>query len=255
LQNQDGLILFLSGESFHGPLTINLHYGLNFEDCFSMGDEVQILVDRLIFPQCQIAFTHKTLIWSPPSIKFPKSGLSQAIQSGIDLAEIILEEYKDGLFFPLLNVLYKASLKLERDYPKILLDYFSIDADLSNQMVNLLGLGQGLTPAGDDFLCGFLLAGYTLEQVFPAAQRLINLTNRILAEAPKKTTALSAALLVCAARGEADERLLMVLDWLAGDISTLEDTKEALLSYGHSSGMDALPGMLAGIILQHYELQ
>jgi hypothetical protein len=58
-----------------------------------------------------------------------------------------------------------------------------------------------------------------------------------------KTTTVSANLIDCAARGQADERLIRALDGIeTGELSALE-CAHALGSWGNTSGLDALIGM------------
>ncbi len=105
----------------------------------------------------------------------------------------------------------------------------------------LAGVGGGLTPAGDDFIVGVLLAaraglcGEGREQLGPA----------IAEAAAPATTALSAAYLRAAARGECISpwhdlfAALMQLDEYA-----IYESVRALTSIGHTSGADALAGFL-----------
>jgi len=76
----------------------------------------------------------------------------------------------------------------------------------------LLGLGSGLTPSGDDLrqriAAGLEAVGSQLAPELPVEA----LSQAILPNAYCKTTLLSANLIECAARGQADERLLLALD-------------------------------------------
>lgn len=123
--------------------------------------------------------------------------------------------------------------------------------------VGLLGLGPGLTPAGDDVLCG-LLAGLSVlgrrssHQGHQCMLTLAVLTNRILTEAPRRTTSLSSTLLQSAADGVVTEPLLHVLE-SAGSRTRMKGTDEVLM-IGHSSGSDMLTGaLLAGAMLVRWE--
>ena len=75
----------------------------------------------------------------------------------------------------------------------------------------LVGLGPGLTPAGDDWLAGWLLAQHLGEDL----RGLRNLEGLIVALAAERTTTLSRALLTCAAAGEADAAWHTLLATLA----------------------------------------
>jgi Protein of unknown function (DUF2877) len=106
----------------------------------------------------------------------------------------------------------------------------------------LLGLGPGLTPAGDDLLGGALLALHALGRQRPA-QRL---AARLLPAAGTRTGRISAAHLACAARGWGTEALHAALAALAaGDAPALGAALRAPDAIGHSSGWDALAGAAA----------
>lgn len=124
----------------------------------------------------------------------------------------------------------------------------------------LLGLGPGLTPSGDDVLSGFLLA---LRHLAPAAAagRALNrplragrtaaaddaawLASRITALAPGRTTDLSAALLGHAARGDGCAQAVELINAVAGN-SPVGPALARLLAVGHTSGADLGLGVLAG---------
>ena len=104
----------------------------------------------------------------------------------------------------------------------------------------LLGLGPGLTPSGDDVICGIqyvLLRSHAAER---AGVRM--LTQAVAAGAPVKTNAVSAAYLTAIACGEDYARMQGV--WLE---MTGRETSRAglLLEVGSCSGGDMLFGMLA----------
>jgi len=104
---------------------------------------------------------------------------------------------------------------------------------ISNEAEQLIGLGPGLTPSGDDYLGGMLvalrLAGRSMQ-----AEGLWRWLQPRLRE---RTSAISAAHLTAAAAGEGHEALHHVLN---GGLDL-----DALDSIGHTSGWDALAGAVA----------
>jgi len=101
--------------------------------------------------------------------------------------------------------------------------------------MGLVGLGPGLTPSGDDFLCGFLLG------LFIAGERR---PIRVILDAAKATHRISRAYVWAAARGGAAEvwhRLLFALCTARG----WQQATRAILRTGETSGADALTGFLA----------
>ena len=59
----------------------------------------------------------------------------------------------------------------------------------------------------------------------------------------ERTTTISANLIECAAKGEADERLINIVDGIMTGQPSLEDCVDCVLAWGNSSGTDALIGM------------
>jgi hypothetical protein len=102
----------------------------------------------------------------------------------------------------------------------------------------LAGLGGGLTPAGDDFLCGAMLRAW-LDVPAPGA-----FCQAVLAGLAQRTTLLSTALLRAAARGECSAAWHRLLDALAAG-APLTPAVDAVLAHGHTSGADTLAGFLS----------
>ncbi|MEU0516543.1 DUF2877 domain-containing protein [Streptosporangium sp. NPDC006007] len=113
----------------------------------------------------------------------------------------------------------------------------------------LIGLGPGLTPSGDDMLAGLLVA---LRHLGTSAGvgRAVWLADWLAAAvtfgARGRTTSISAALLHCAARGEAGGEVLAVLRGLAG-LQPLPLALHRLLGLGHTSGADLAWGLRIGL--------
>ena len=114
----------------------------------------------------------------------------------------------------------------------------------------LVGLGPGLTPAGDDWLAGWLLAqhltGARPDEV--CGNRLSGLVDREIAA--DRTTTLSRALLTCAAAGEADAAWHALLATLAEVPMTqlpIYQSTQTILSHGATSGAAMLTGFCAGV--------
>lgn len=106
----------------------------------------------------------------------------------------------------------------------------------------LLGLGPGLTPSGDDYLAGMMIALHGLGQRRPLA-RLSEVVQRF---APLRTTAISRAHLDAAAEGLGGEALHALLHaLLAGRSAALSEILRALDGVGHSSGWDGAAGLLS----------
>jgi len=106
----------------------------------------------------------------------------------------------------------------------------------------LLGVGPGLTPAGDDVLAGLLVGARSF------GLDADPLAGQVLGAAPHRTTDLSAALLRCACRGEATSELRALVSALAGSTAhrgQLDDALAALRRVGHTSGEAMATGATA----------
>lgn len=114
-----------------------------------------------------------------------------------------------------------------------------IEADT---VVELVGHGDGLTPLGDDVLCGWLAAhraaGVPTGAVDDVVRRLL-----------PRTTTLSATLLECALAGEVADPLAAYLRAL--DTPRADATRTDLEALGHSSGSGLAHGVDLGLAELH----
>jgi hypothetical protein len=103
----------------------------------------------------------------------------------------------------------------------------------------LAGLGGGLTPGGDDYLCGAMLWAWL------AHPEPDSLCQTIVESAAPRTTTLSAAFLRAAAQGECSAAWHGLLEALAqGDDVGVTRAAQDVLAHGATSGADALAGFL-----------
>jgi len=113
----------------------------------------------------------------------------------------------------------------------------------------LVGLGPGLVPSGDSMLCGLLLALRLLGGATAGGTRPVWLADwlgaAVTGYAEQRTTPLAAALLHCAARGQASEEVSAVLHGIAGQ-EPVEPAARRLLSAGGASGAELTWGLMAG---------
>ena len=111
----------------------------------------------------------------------------------------------------------------------------------------LVGLGQGLTPAGDDFLCGFLGAGHCRRAADLAQTRLLTSFGEAVREFLGQTTDISASFLRDALAGRVSGTLAALAEACSGvPGSDLDDALRRLAAIGHSSGLDAATGFFYG---------
>lgn len=115
----------------------------------------------------------------------------------------------------------------------------------------LVGLGEGLTPSGDDFLGGLLFCVDTIERFYPG---LINLDSSkqalFIESARQRTHLISFTLLKDSANGQAVEPLHELMRYVFSD-QPPKSTRpvSCLTQIGHSTGWDLLAGALTGLLL------
>jgi hypothetical protein len=109
----------------------------------------------------------------------------------------------------------------------------------------LAGLGNGLTPAGDDFIMGAVLAAWIIHPPDVASFLAKEITN----SAAPLTTSLSAAWLRSAGKGEAGILWHDFFGRLMGaDAAQIQTSANKILAVGESSGADALAGFIGTLL-------
>lgn len=251
--------LFISSELFCSPLTINLLDEGGLFEKITHGMPIQISSGQLIFQDAHLSLsTRNSAVWGPPLPSVRPLPESIRLERVISAAQQILKDKKGTGLAPLLPFFL--------DYPELQdfsspdLSPFQIDLrhlidkwrssaypDLINILISFLGKGTGLTPSGDDFVIGYLLAlnrwGVAL---FPGYDPE-RLNHAIVDAAYENTTTLSANLLECAAGGQGDERLIDALDWLMSGPSPDPGFIDKMLGWGSSSGIDVFAGFAAAL--------
>ncbi len=127
------------------------------------------------------------------------------------------------------------------------------DIELARQgMEALVGLGPGLTPTGDDFLCGYFLAMHMggpllFEQGLHSYKiSIATILSTLLQKETPLTTDISMQLLGLACEGLFGQPLIAMSKSFSLSVAD-STTWEALSGYGHSSGLDAGLGFLFGL--------
>jgi hypothetical protein len=112
----------------------------------------------------------------------------------------------------------------------------------------LLGLGGGLTPSGDDWLAGFLLYQARVHMARNTRSGFLELLiDQIGKSAIQKTTTISVNRILAAGRGWSEEPFLQVIDALFSGKDFPEGLAELIAHFGHSSGVDTTLGIQASI--------
>jgi hypothetical protein len=121
-------------------------------------------------------------------------------------------------------------------------------AAAARAVATLIGLGPGLTPAGDDFLVGYLAglwcaAGERSEHI-----RFLFSLGKVVVRLSRRTNDISRTYLVHATRGQISSRLAALAEAIClGEVSDrLLETTNSAIQVGHDSGIEAAKGLLMG---------
>jgi hypothetical protein len=124
-----------------------------------------------------------------------------------------------------------------------------LDAGAARSAVGrLIGLGAGGTPAGDDFLVGFVAALWASRRGDRRREAFLAEMGRTLRACLARTSAVSAVYLEAAAEGEVSETLTRLVAAVAGGaaIGAVEAAARPAIAVGHTSGADGVFGFVAG---------
>jgi hypothetical protein len=115
---------------------------------------------------------------------------------------------------------------------------------------NLVGLGPGLSPSGDDLLAGFMASLRWTVKSFNGNADRVDEINRTIANVSECTTMLGKQLLTRAADGEVNEAVEGLLETiLAGQVEDVKTATEKVLAIGETSGVDSIVGILLGSLI------
>ncbi len=243
-------IVFLTQDTEHGPLTLNLTEPLH--ENIVQGCQALIRPGEILFPEVgeTLSYSQATQ-WQPaPRPTDLQSAAQRLEQLNCISSQVFAVRNVSELSAVLPTLLNKGSESLSSQSKASAACHALQQALRERQperarepLENLLGWGPGLTPLGDDLVCGFLLALNRWGSLLAPAFHWQEILNTFLFAAYRQTTLLSANLIECAAKGLADERLLFALDGIVTGSRSCAACAELLLAWGNSSGLAAFSGM------------
>lgn len=252
-------VIFVSYEAERGPLTVNLADPPQQPLPVTIGQEVQLEPDEIIIPDLgsHLLIEHN-LRWSPPIPPGQSAPLDAVDRVLRQIVRVVMEKKRGSGFVPLLAFIFDlparptVPISLQPSITNVIILKQQLLArpftESLGQIKDFMGLGRGLTPSGDDLICGLLLVLNRLPEKPVFQPQLAEFNEQVVELAFSKTTSLSASLIEAASMGSADERLIRAFDGLlTGELSP-EDILTSLEAYGSSSGIDALAG--ASIVFQ-----
>ncbi|NCT22335.1 DUF2877 domain-containing protein [bacterium] len=115
----------------------------------------------------------------------------------------------------------------------------------------LIGLGSGLTPSGDDLLVGYLAGLWCAVRNSRERTQFVTGLGETVIRLSHLTNAISRTYLTHAARGQVSSRLADLAEAICrGENSDrLLAAAESAMQVGHTSGMDAVTGLLIGLVV------
>lgn len=123
------------------------------------------------------------------------------------------------------------------------------DLTTASSLNALIGLGSGLTPSGDDLLVGYLAGLWC--SVLDKSERVqfVSDLGKVVVHLSQQTNDISRTYLYHATRGQVSSRLADLAEAICrGENSDrLLTTVESAMQVGHTSGMDAVTGLLIGL--------
>ncbi len=249
-------VIFLSTESYRGPLTLNLDGFGNGWQNITIGMPVRVEEGRFDIPATGQRFLFdQASVWQAPPLPRDALPVEQRMDRLMEVTRELLSMQKEGLFSNFLAALVE-DVQQSATHARTLDDTLSEMrmallerkiAAFTTACGALLGLGPGLTPSGDDLIAGLALAlsrwGGVLYPDLEGGELLAELTHL----AYHKTSLLSANLIECACQGQADERLVLALDGIISGAHSPAQCAAALAGWGNTSGVDALAGMALAV--------
>ncbi len=118
----------------------------------------------------------------------------------------------------------------------------------SAQLDRLIGWGEGLTPAGDDFIVGWLAALDALAGGDAARIRFLRASSEAIAARASRTVPIAGHCLRLAAQGHFNADVTGLRNALLGgrDRAVIQAALQGALETGATSGADMVAGMIAG---------
>lgn len=251
-----GWVIFLSYESFRGPLTLNIGESARGKLQLEVNATAKIISEGILFPEAGLMFlVGSARAWHTHPPVLVGSVMSQWLTILKEITFDLLSRGKTSEIGAVLPTVLGCG-DATAGGSKYLAQMARVKQALQQRDVSALGqalqvfcgVGRGLTPSGDDLITGFILALNRWGDTLAPELDLEKLNSDVIQIAYQGTTTLAANLIECASRGQADERLLLALD----GILTGEPPPDACASYlarwGNSSGLDALVGMALALL-------
>jgi hypothetical protein len=250
----DGIV-FVTVETFRGPLTMNIRDGDAWLETKYQGRSCDLQAGGIVLPDSRAILKYdQAKVWQPsppPPIDSPPHW-RERIKA---IVERLGDRVSSSPFSGYLVRLTGADVVTQTPDPVRLDGLEQVRRGLRSNDIHLtlggirsiLGFGPGLTPSGDDVISGMMLGISRYPLAAQTGLRAGDLIDWIQPLAAQATTLLSRNIIANAARGMADERLVGSLDAVLSGDPDIDTAARYLAMWGSSSGVDSLVGMSLAI--------
>lgn len=252
LKSKPNGLIFLSNEKFRGPLTINFDPTIgNYFDGIEIGSKVNYRPEiGLILENFKLKlFVDNQHPWEPDP--FDTTGGDLGIWHNLELLGDWLRLATTTVSFAHTSALIGLGIEPDGNENvrlfRIMREMFVALSDTKPQRFlvaaqDLIGLGTGLTPSGDDFLSGMALGIARFSKIIPILIKYIPWFEGLLPIFEKKTTLLSSELFKVALHGSADERIIGAFNSVMRKNIIKDEVILPISNWGSSSGFDMMSG-------------
>ncbi len=241
-----------------GPLVVSIKsiYGRDWINSFRVGRLVKFFSESIRIDDSIIISTKGVCSWVPSkasnwtktSILVGLNALENFVESNIPdkgLGRFIFE-FPDRFPSSDESMAAEHSIEILKNWVR---QCFEIQMPIipdKEAIASLIGLGPGLTPSGDDFLGGMLIALHICGEKLVKNNLYVQIESLIDSTGPVSSSHLNAA-----AYGEGSHSLHQILNMLLeGNEAYLEFGIDSINQIGHTSGWDALAG--AVVVLRQF---
>jgi hypothetical protein len=210
------------------------------------GDRVRILDDRIWVGDHLVFHIGAAVLWSPEP--FPAGWTEENLIAGLNVASKVCERIapKEGLARFIQNPrpnFDRHSVCAHAASPIDTLSRWLLNLDPDPDWpAQLLGLGPGLTPSGDDFIAGMMIAFHGIGEIVKAEL----IWQATTPQAGISTNPISYAHLQSASTGYGSAALHNAIAMIvSGRTVEIQSAIIRVAAIGHTSGWDALAGAVA----------
>jgi hypothetical protein len=238
-------------------IRVNAPLGFSFEQILNPGERV-ICTDSILWDE----YRHLEINLNPArrwkcKLPFIDMKIPSVVQAW-DVVRALLDERQRRLETEIsLSKLIDAYNANITPTARKIQEHFRMLIEMTNGCVfasdaavrGLIGLGSGLTPAGDDLMIGFLTGLHC--RVGEIEKRMLFLSDlgKTITHLSKQTNDISRTYLYYAARGQVSSLLKDLADAIALGVERMRllQLAENAMRTGYSSGMDTVTGLLTGL--------